>query len=257
MRALRVGLLILAVVVVAGAAAVCAFVGWEGLRADRPPGGVETAVARRLLWLSIPATDRGLTNPIAADPNAWRAGSDRFAESCARCHGLDGRGRTDIGPRMYPPVPDLASDGVQGLSDGALFSIIQHGVRWTGMPAFSASHGPEDTWRLVAFIRRVPRLTAADLHSSRPRSNGTSTTGTTVTIEGTAFEPRDITVPVGRTVVWVNNDPFPHNVSSASGGFRSGDLEPEAHWKFQPTTRGTFSYVCTLHPGMKGTVRVQ
>jgi plastocyanin/mono/diheme cytochrome c family protein len=257
MRALRVGLVAVALAVVAGAAAVYAFVGWEGLRADRPPGSVETAIARRLLWLSIPAADRGLRNPIAADPNSWRTGSDRFAESCARCHGLDGRGRTDIGPRMYPPVPDLASDAVQRLSDGALFSIIQHGVRWTGMPAFSSSHGPEDTWRLVAFVRRVPRLTPADLHTSGPRTHHPSTSGTTVRIEGTAFEPRDITVSVGQTIVWLNEDPFPHNVSSASGGFHSGDLQPEAHWTFQPTTRGTFPYVCTLHPGMKGTVRVQ
>jgi plastocyanin/cytochrome c553 len=257
MRALRVGLVALVAVVVAGAAAAYAFAEWEGLRADRAPGGVETAVARRLLWLSIPAADRGLTNPLAVDPEAWRAGSDRFAESCAACHGLDGRGRTDIGPRMYPPVPDLASDAVQRLSDGALFSIIRHGVRWTGMPAFSSSHAPEDTWRLVAFVRRVPRLTPPDLHSSRPRTHDASTTATTIRIEGTAFEPRDITVSVGRTVVWVNEDPFPHNVSSASGGFQSGDLQPEAQWTFQPTTRGTFLYVCTLHPGMKGTVRVR
>ena len=254
MRTLRLSLVVLAV---GGAAAVYAFVGWEGLRADHAPGSIETAVARRLLWLSIPATDRVLRSPLAADPDAWRAGSDHFAEHCATCHGLDGRGRTDIGPRMYPPVPDLASDAVQRLSDGALFSIIRHGVRWTDMPAFASSHAPEDTWRLVAFVRRVPRLTPADLHSSRPLTHNASTMGTRVRIEGTAFEPRDITVSVGQTVVWVNEDPFPHNVSSASGGFRSGDLEPEAQWTLQPTTRGTFPYVCTLHPGMKGTVRVQ
>jgi plastocyanin len=257
MRALRVGLVVLAAVVAAGGAAVYAFVEWQGLRADRPPAAVETAVARRLLWLSIPASDRRLTNPLASDPDAWRAGSDHFAEHCARCHGLDGRGATDIGPRMYPPVPDLASDAVQRLSDGALFSIIRHGVRWTGMPAFASSHTPEDTWRLVAFVRRVPGLTKADLNLSSGKAHHAAATETTVRIEATAFEPRDVTVPVGRTIVWVNEDPFPHNVSSASGGFHSGDLQPEARWTFQPATRGTFPYVCTLHPGMKGTVHVR
>jgi plastocyanin len=125
------------------------------------------------------------------------------------------------------------------------------------MPAFASSHTPEDTWRLVAFVRRVPGLTKADLNLSSGKAHHAAATETTVRIEATAFEPRDVTVPVGRTIVWVNEDPFPHNVSSASGGFHSGDLQPDARWTFQPATRGTFPYVCTLHPGMKGTVHVR
>ena len=76
---------------------------------------------------------------------------------------------------------DLAASSVQGLSDGALFSIIQNGVRWTGMPAWKGEHSEEDSWRLVSFVRRVPSLTADDLetlrhdqehHSDRGESDG-------------------------------------------------------------------------------------
>jgi mono/diheme cytochrome c family protein len=72
-----------------------------------------------------------------------------------------------MGENMYPKVPDLADASVQRLSDGALFSIIQNGVRWTGMPAWKHEHAPEDTWRLVSFVRKVPSLTAADIESQQ------------------------------------------------------------------------------------------
>jgi plastocyanin len=42
-----------------------------------------------------------------------------------------------------------------------------------------------------------------------------------------------------------------------STGLRSGDLQPDARWSFRTTTRGTFPYVCTLHPGMTGVLHVR
>ena len=70
-----------------------------------------------------------------------------------------------MGENMYPKTPDLAAPAAQGLSDGELFYIIQNGVRWTGMPSWKAEHSAEDTWRLVSFIRAVPKLTPSDLES--------------------------------------------------------------------------------------------
>jgi plastocyanin len=84
-----------------------------------------------------------------------------------------------------------------------------------------------------------------------------SETSTTITIDGTSFRPRDITVSVNDAVEWVNTDPFPHNVTSKAGTFQSGNLQPDGTWQFRPTRRGTFEYVCTLHPGMKAVLRVR
>ena len=225
-----------------------------GLAADRRPGRLEEIVARQLVRLSIPSAQYSARSPLADDGEAWRGGADHFSEHCAVCHGSDGRGGSEIGPKMYPPVPDLASDAIQRLSDGALFSIIQHGVRWTGMPAFRSTHDENDTWRLVAFVRRVPRLTPADLER-RPHAGHDA--AKTITIDGTRLQPDDITVTVNDTVEWVNKDPFPHNVSSKVGDFHSGDLPPDRKWRFRPTKRGTFEYICTLHSGMKAMLHVQ
>jgi hypothetical protein len=63
---------------------------------------------------------------------------------------------------LYPKPPDLRQQQTQKLSDGELFWIIENGVRFTGMPAFS-SHGLEDeSWKLVYFIRHLPQQTAAE-----------------------------------------------------------------------------------------------
>jgi plastocyanin len=220
----------------------------NGLAADRAPGALETFVARHLVELSIPSSVRAMTGPTAA---ASGDGAARFSAHCATCHGSDGRGHTEIGPRMYPPVPDLASPEIQAMSDGALFSIIQHGVSWTGMPAFRSTQSPSDTWALVAYIRHLPPPGPQQMAASAAASHDT-----TIAMDGTGFAPVDLTVKVGDIVTWINKDPFPHNVSSKAGGFASGDMEPDHQWTFRATAAGSFPYVCTLHPGMQGTLHV-
>ena len=253
----RTRLTLILVVAVLGAAAVLyAMSVSRPFAADRAPGPVETAVARRLVRLSIPRSERNAVNPFGGDQNAWRSAADHFSEHCAMCHGIDGRGGSTIGSHMYPPVPDLASPAIQQFSDGALFSIIQNGVRWTGMPAFRSTDDADETWKLVSFVRQVPALSLADLtrHDS-DTSRGAA--AATIVMDGTAFQPAETTVRVGDLIEWVNKDPFPHDVSADAAGFHSGDLEPDRTWRYRARTRGAFPYVCTLHPGMAGVLHVQ
>ncbi len=70
-----------------------------------------------------------------------------------------------VGDGLYPKPPDLRLPETQNLTDGELFWIIENGVRFTGMPAFSTGgeHGGTlDSWKLVHFIRHLPHLTAAE-----------------------------------------------------------------------------------------------
>ena len=78
-----------------------------------------------------------------------------------------------------------------------------------------------------------------------------------VTIEAVQFVPPALTVKVGDTIVWVNKDPFPHTAVSKEAGLDSKDIAAGASWKFVATTKGEFPYICTLHPTMKGTLRVE
>jgi len=142
-----------------------------GLSADAEPGTIERSVATRLLRLSISPEAERAKSPFAGNPDAWREAADHYKDHCAQCHGADGHGRTDMGENMYPKVPDLADANVQHLSDGALFSIIQNGVRWTGMPAWKREHTPEDTWKLVSLVRKVPSLTSEDVEALTDRDH--------------------------------------------------------------------------------------
>jgi len=78
----------------------------------------------------------------------------------------------------------------------------------------------------------------------------------TVTIDGLKYEPQAITVSRGDKVVWVNKDPFPHTVT-ARGAFDSREIAAGKSWKLTARKPGTFEYVCTLHPNMKGTLTVK
>ncbi len=230
------------------------------LISDKPPGRIETAIARRLVVLSIPATVRRQSNPNPPGSNAWRAGAEHFQEHCAFCHGTNGRGNSEIAQKMYPPIPDLADPAIQNMSDGAIFAIIQNGVRWTGMPAFRSAHTPDETWKLVSFVRKVPHLTPQELQmisGSGETSTPNKAQGKTISMDGTAFVPNEVTIKVGETVTWINKDPFPHTVSSISGHFHSQEIGPDQQYRFTPTMAGRFPYVCTLHPGMNGTLIVQ
>jgi plastocyanin len=79
----------------------------------------------------------------------------------------------------------------------------------------------------------------------------------TVVIEATSFAPASLSVAVGDEVVWVNKDFFPHTATSKQGGFDSKRIEPDRSWTFTAKTKGEFPYLCTLHPTMKGVLRVK
>jgi len=81
---------------------------------------------------------------------------------------------------------------------------------------------------------------------------------TEVRIEGFAFTPANVTIQAGTTVRWENFDPFTHTVSSVTpvGLFDSGALGHGDSFLFQFTKPGIYSYHCTIHSFMTGTVTV-
>lgn len=72
------------------------------------------------------------------------------------------------------------------------------------------------------------------------------------------FAPSSITVAVNATVIWTNQDRgVVHNVVSTSEtSFNSGDINPGATWSFTFTNPGTYTYFCSYHPWMTGSVTV-
>ena len=111
--------------------------------------------------LATPRAVRTMTNPVKPTEAVLQEGLEHFADHCAVCHANNGGGDTEIGRGLYPRAPDMRAAPTQELSDGELFSIIENGVRLTGMPAWGTGtpEGERASWALVHFIRRLPKLT--------------------------------------------------------------------------------------------------
>lgn len=104
-------------------------------------------------------------------------------------------------------------------------------------------------------------------NSEQPADQGNAGGGTTekqagggaeVKMQDIKFNPGTVTVSKGDTVTWVNEDSVGHDVTGDS--FKSGDpggLQNGDTFKFTFKKAGTFDYVCTVHPGMEGTVEVK
>jgi plastocyanin len=66
-----------------------------------------------------------------------------------------------------------------------------------------------------------------------------------------------VTVRVGETVRWRNDDRVPHDVVATAGAdFRSRRLAEGQMFAFRPTKAGTIAYLCSVHQGMTGTLVV-
>lgn len=94
---------------------------------------------------------------------------------------------------------------------------------------------------------------------STPTPNPNTPTGSSaaISLANFAFSPASITVKAGTKVTWTNKDSTTHTVTSDSGVFNSGNLPPNSSFSFTFSTPGTFSYHCSIHTYMTGTVMVQ
>lgn len=158
------------------AATVLGVVFWsQGISARDEPSKLEAAVATRARSLLIPGEAKRRANPVPFSEEAVSDGMAHWADHCAMCHGNSGDGQTEMGQGLYPRTPDMRLPATQTLTDGELFYIVENGVKLTGMPAWSTGtpEGEVESWKLVHFIRHLPRLTAEEIEKMEgmnPRS---------------------------------------------------------------------------------------
>ena len=106
---------------------------------------------------------------------------------------------------------------------------------------------------LTAFALAIGLLTLG--LSSRAVAAGAPVT---VKIDNFTFDAATITVPVGTTVTWVNQDDIPHTVvSDDKTTFRSKVMDTDDKFSFTFNTPGSFGYFCSIHPHMTGKVVVK
>jgi plastocyanin len=91
---------------------------------------------------------------------------------------------------------------------------------------------------------------------SMPGMGSPAATGDVVTIPGKFYSPGELTVLVGDTVTWRNDDAISHTVTSEGGAFAAGSLAPGVSFQETFAHPGTYAYYCTIHRQMRGTITV-
>jgi plastocyanin len=81
--------------------------------------------------------------------------------------------------------------------------------------------------------------------------------GNAVDIADFAFEPAELTVSVGDTVTWTNQDSTDHTVTGTEGSESSDELDQGDTFELTFDEAGEFTYACSIHPSMEGTVVVE
>ena len=131
--------------------------------ADGKPLPLETWAAKTSLDATLRSEAPTGPNPVTLTDANLIAGIGLFGKHCAVCHGTakGGASATAIAKGLYPPPPQLATDGVEDDPEGVSFWKIKHGIRWTAMPSWKDTLNDQQIWTLALFLKHMDKLPPA------------------------------------------------------------------------------------------------
>ncbi len=134
-------------------------------------------------------------------------------------------------------------------------NLIDADVRGNIFPGQGITRG-----KLAEIMYRLIKVKEQGQENPTPKQEDNTTVDDNalkVSIIDFAFKKSEMTIPLGTTVRWTNNDNATHTVTSDNGKFDSGNLAQDATFTYTFNKTGTFNYHCELHPDMKGTIIVK
>jgi len=149
------GLLLLAVV----AGVIVMFSGVINVAATNPHNAMTEMVLSTTMDNSVRYHAKGITAPPLDDERMVMAGFRHYREMCVGCHLAPGVNSTEIRKGLLPEPPKLQK-AVEEWKPAELFWVIKNGVKMTGMPAWGPTHSDEKIWTMVAFLEKLPHMTA-------------------------------------------------------------------------------------------------
>ena len=111
--------------------------------------------------------------PLEEEAHAIR-GAAHYMIGCELCHGGPDSGVPPVAAAMTPPPPELTGEGLSRFTSEQLFSIVKHGIKFTGMPGWPVQRRDDEVWAIVAFLRRMPNLDSAEYRTLASGDAGTS-----------------------------------------------------------------------------------
>lgn len=131
--------------------------------ADSGPVPLEKWAARLSLHATISQQAPNTPNPVQLTDANLIAGIQLYGQHCAICHGTaDGNASASpVAKGEYPKPPQLGTEGVEDDAEGVTYWKINHGIRWTGMPAWGSALSEQQMWTLTLFLKHMDKLSPA------------------------------------------------------------------------------------------------
>ncbi|MGN2251878.1 c-type cytochrome [Frateuria sp. GZRe12] len=153
-----IGAAVLLAILVAGGA-VFVYSGLYNIGADDHHTRPVFALMQALRERSIAARSKDIAVPDLEDPQRILKGAGQYAAMCTDCHLKPGMEDSEIRPGLYPQPPNLSRVRVE---PQAAFWTIKHGVKMSAMPAWGTTHDDPTIWSMVAFLQKLPDMTAQE-----------------------------------------------------------------------------------------------
>jgi len=159
MKAFFSGIVVAIVIIFAGGY-VAASRGYVNFEADQQPSALERHFATDAVDAATERRAPERKNPMPASEENLVAGAQLYLNHCAGCHGVPANAESQFGRSFYPPVPAFFKDSPD-MPENQNFYIIQHGVRWTGMPTWGKTLTEPQIWQVVTFLSNIEKLPPA------------------------------------------------------------------------------------------------
>ena len=148
------------VIVLAVAAWLSLKQGYIDFAADHPPSLLETKFAMAAVDASTEKRAPRSSDPVAPTDDNIAAGAKLYLDHCAGCHGIPSNPDSQFSRSFYPAVPAFFKDSPD-MPEAQNFYIVQHGIRWTGMPAWGQTLSDDQIWQVVLFLSNIEKLPPA------------------------------------------------------------------------------------------------
>jgi mono/diheme cytochrome c family protein len=129
--------------------------------ADVKPSGLERWAAHTSLDATIDRETKSLSNPLQPTDANLIDGVHSYAANCAVCHGAADAKPSNLAKGFYIRAPQLADHGVEDDDESETYWKIEHGIRFSAMPAFETTLSSDDAWKIAMFLKRMDSLPPA------------------------------------------------------------------------------------------------
>ena len=156
---------LVAALIIAGFVGIFAYAGIYNIGADAPHSKAVYMALQSVRDRAIRHHARNIVVPKdLKDPQRLATGAGLYTEMCSGCHLGPGVEPSEMSQGLYPPAPQL-SKGME-YSPAQQFWIIKHGVKLSAMPAWGRTHSDALIWDMVAFVRSLPTMSAAQYQAA-------------------------------------------------------------------------------------------